>query len=150
MAKIRLTKEFRFEMAHALPNYNGLCRNIHGHSYILFVTVVGEPVANKAHPNSGMVMDFGDLKKIVDQEITNQLDHALVISEDTPNIEELKKSKISNRLVLVSYPPTCENMLVDFAKKIQLRLPKEIKLHSLKLNETATSFAEWHASDNES
>ncbi len=62
---IRITKEFRFEMAHALWNYDGLCRNLHGHSYILRVTVKGQPIADSNHPKFGMVMDFGDLKAIV-------------------------------------------------------------------------------------
>jgi 6-pyruvoyltetrahydropterin/6-carboxytetrahydropterin synthase len=50
MAKIRLTKEFNFEMAHALWNYDGLCKNIHGHSYKLLVTVIGEAITDKKNP----------------------------------------------------------------------------------------------------
>ena len=65
MSKIRLTKEFRFEMAHALWDYDGLCRNIHGHSYILAVTVIGVPNEDRNSPTYGMVMHFGDLKRIV-------------------------------------------------------------------------------------
>ncbi|MBP7509547.1 MAG: 6-carboxytetrahydropterin synthase, partial [Prolixibacteraceae bacterium] len=44
MAKIRVTKYYDFEMAHALWNYDGLCKNIHGHSYKLHITVIGEPI----------------------------------------------------------------------------------------------------------
>ena len=62
---IRLTKEFSFEMAHALAGYDGPCREIHGHSYKLFVTVRGIPEQNPNSPKFGMVMDFGDLKRIV-------------------------------------------------------------------------------------
>jgi 6-pyruvoyltetrahydropterin/6-carboxytetrahydropterin synthase len=69
MARIRITKEFRFEAAHALHNYDGLCRNIHGHSYILKVTVIGETITDSNSPKLGMVMDFGDLKDIVKQSI---------------------------------------------------------------------------------
>lgn len=148
MAKIRLTKEFRFEMAHALWNYDGLCKNIHGHSYILFVTVIGEPITDKANPKLGMVMDFGDLKEIVAEEIVDQLDHALVISEDTPNIDQLNIPQMFDRFFVTDYQPTCENMIADFANRIKVRLPKGVELHSLKLHETATSYAEWYASDN--
>ena len=56
---IRLTKEFTFEAAHALEGYDGLCREIHGHSYRLFVTVKGTPCADESNPKFGMVMDFG-------------------------------------------------------------------------------------------
>lgn len=57
---IRLTKEFTFEAAHALEGYDGLCREIHGHSYRLFVTVKGTPCADESNPKFGMVMDFGE------------------------------------------------------------------------------------------
>jgi len=148
MAKIRLTKEFRFEMAHALWNYDGLCKNIHGHSYILFVTVIGEPIIDENNVKLGMVMDFGDLKKIVSEEIVDQLDHSVVLSKATPNLEQLKNDQMFERFFITGYQPTCENMIVDFAERIQKRLPKQVKLHSLKLHETATSFAEWYAEDN--
>jgi len=148
MAKVRLTKEFHFEMAHALWNYDGLCKNIHGHSYILFVTVIGEPNNDIQNPKYGMVMDFGDLKNIVNLEIVDQLDHALVLSEATPDLEKLDMPQMFERFFITKYQPTCENMIADFAERLQCRLPEEIKLHSLKLHETATSYAEWYAEDN--
>nr|WP_321406696.1 6-carboxytetrahydropterin synthase [uncultured Carboxylicivirga sp.] len=149
MGKIRLTKEFRFEMAHALWNYDGLCKNIHGHSYILAVTVIGEPIADEDNVKLGMVMDFGDLKRIVNEEIINRLDHCIVINKNAPTAQLLSLPQMSDRHELVDYQPTCENMLFDFADRIKRRLPENIQLHSLKLNETANSYAEWFASDNE-
>ncbi len=148
MAKIRLTKEFRFEMAHALWNYDGLCRNIHGHSYILAVTVIGEPIQDESNPKLGMVMDFGDLKRIVNEEIVNRLDHCIVISKMAPSEQLISIPQMSERYEVVDYQPTCENMLVDFAERIRQHLPENIQLFSLKLNETANSYAEWYASDN--
>jgi len=65
MAKIRITKQFTFETAHALYGYDGKCRNIHGHSYKLDVTVIGEPITDMDNVKCGMVIDFGDLKHIV-------------------------------------------------------------------------------------
>lgn len=149
MAKIRLTKEFRFEMAHALWNYDGLCRNIHGHSYILQVTVLGEPITDQNNPKLGMVMDFGELKEIVNREIVKPLDHAIVMSNQIPETQVKNLFEITNRVFVVDYQPTCENMLIDFAKKIKEQLPSRVSLFSLKLHETGNSFAEWYASDNE-
>ncbi len=148
MAKIRLTKEFRFEMAHALWNYDGLCKNVHGHSYILFVTVKGEPIADVTNPKLGMVMDFGDLKRIVNSEIVDKLDHALVLNKEVPNVEQLNITHMFDRFFLLDYQPTCENMIVDFAERIKKHLPENVELYSLKLHETATSFAEWYQEDN--
>lgn len=149
MAKIRLTKEFSFESAHALDGYDGLCREIHGHSYRLFVTIKGEPSCEECDPKLGMVMDFGDLKRIVNREIVDRLDHAFVLRDSEQN-EELKAllgAKFS-KVVLVGYQPTCENMLADFAERLKCALPSNVQLHSLRLHETATSFAEWYAEDN--
>ena len=81
MAVIRLTKEFSFEAAHALDGYDGPCREIHGHSYRLFVTVAGRPVADPENPKYGMVMDFGVLKRIVNEQIVSRFDHAFVLRD---------------------------------------------------------------------
>jgi 6-pyruvoyltetrahydropterin/6-carboxytetrahydropterin synthase len=148
MAKIRLTKEFRFEMAHALWNYDGLCKNIHGHSYILLVTVIGEPCNDEKNPKNGMVMDFGDLKKIVREEIVEKMDHAIVVSDKASVEKLLQVPQMSERYHIVPYQPTCENLLIDFSQRISSRLSANISLFSLKLHETANSFAEWYASDN--
>lgn len=149
MATIRLTKEFSFEAAHALDGYDGPCREIHGHSYRLFVTVKGRPASDPADPKAGMVMDFGVLKRIVAEEIVSRLDHALVLQRTDRDAElrALLAARFDN-VVVTDYRPTCENMLADFARRIAARLPEGVELWSLRLHETATSFAEWFAEDN--
>jgi 6-pyruvoyltetrahydropterin/6-carboxytetrahydropterin synthase len=146
---IRVTKEFSFEMAHALWNYDGPCRNVHGHSYRLFVTLSGVPVDDLQNPKNGMVIDFTELKSIVKKEIISLFDHAVTVSGNY----DLKKMELFRSMfgntVIVDYQPTCENLVADFAARIKKHLPEKVRLHSLKLYETATSFAEWHASDNE-
>lgn len=149
MSKIRITKQFTFETGHALYGYDGKCKNVHGHSYKLSVTVIGTPITNRENVKFGMVIDFSDLKKIVKEEIVDQFDHATVFNETTPHIElanELKNR--GHHVILVDYQPTSENMVIDFAEKIKNRLPQNINLFSLKLQETESSFAEWYASDN--
>lgn len=149
MAKIRLTKEFNFEMAHALKGYDGACRNIHGHSYRLSVTVIGEPSNMADDPKLGMALDFTILKRIVGQYIVDKYDHALILMEHTEQKElhkELKKE--FEKVEIVNYQPTCENMISRFAELIMEKLPSNIELHHIKLNETATSYAEWYAEDN--
>ncbi len=148
MSKIRITKQFSFETGHALYGYDGKCKNVHGHSYKLSVTVIGNPITDNSHVKYGMVIDFGDLKKIVKSEIVDVFDHATVFNKNTPHIELAKE--LENRdhtVILVDYQPTSENMVVDFAEKISSRLPAHISLFSLKLQETETSFAEWFAGD---
>ena len=145
---IRITKAFKFEMAHALKGYDGLCRNIHGHTYELKVTVAGPPVSDENSPKLGMVMDFGDLKKIVKEEIVDKYDHSFVLYNKMPErlIAELKNN--FERIILKDYNPTSELMLLDFVKTIQARLPKNVMLRRMFLRETTTSYAEWYAEDN--
>ncbi|MCW9037039.1 6-carboxytetrahydropterin synthase [Altibacter sp.] len=150
MNKIRITKQFSFETGHALYGYDGKCRNVHGHSYRLSVTVIGTPISNSGNVKYGMVIDFSDLKKIVKEEIVDVFDHATVFNKNTPHVELANELQgRGHNVLLVNYQPTSEMMVIDFAEKIKTRLPKTIKLHSLKLQETATSYAEWFASDNE-
>ncbi len=149
MAQIRLTKEFSFEAAHALQGYDGACREVHGHSYRLFVTVIGEPIADAESPNYGMVLDFGELKRIVNEQVVSRLDHAFVLRESAMSQGVVEAvGHIYSNIVLTPYQPTCENMLVDFAERIASQLPDRVELYALKLHETATSFAEWYCVDN--
>lgn len=147
MSKIRITKEFKFEMAHALLGYDGPCRNVHGHSYELKVTVIGEPITSQGHVKLGMVMDFGDLKRIVKVQIIDVFDHALVLNAAMPKEITSHLHNSFEKVLLLDYQPTSELMVIDFARKIKANLPAGIELISVLLRETATSYAEWLASD---
>lgn len=149
MRKIRITKVFNFETGHALYGYDGKCRNVHGHSYKLYVTVIGTPIDDPDHVKFGMVIDFGDLKKIVQKEIVDVFDHATVFNKNTPHVELAKElSDRGHSVLLVDYQPTSEMMVIDFSEKIRKHLPENIRLHSLRLQETESSYAEWFAEDN--
>lgn len=146
---IRITKIFTFETAHVLYNYDGKCKNMHGHSYKLFVTVKGKPINNLDDPKNGMVVDFGDIKKIVNSEIIDVWDHAVLVNGDSPHkdLGQDLEGK-GHKVIFCNYQPSCENMLYDIAEKIQNKLPKEVQLAYLKLHETENSYGEWFAEDN--
>jgi len=145
---IRVTKEFNLDMAHALAGYDGKCKNIHGHTYKFFVTLKGSVDNDPASPKNGMVIDFNLLKDIVCKDVIDEFDHTLVLNGNSSH-KELKNNKLGfDNIILVPYQPTCENLLIDFADRIQKSLPENIKLSKLKLMETITSYAEWYASDN--
>lgn len=144
---LRLTKQFSFEMAHALPAYEGKCHNIHGHSYKLFVTVEGAPLQQQGAPTDGMVLDFHQLKEIVNLHIVEQFDHALVLPRKGQEPDDNTDSPTqlggyAAKLILVDFQPTSENLLLHFARLLNGQLPAGTRLHSLKLYETETSCAE--------
>ncbi|ROI13756.1 6-pyruvoyl trahydropterin synthase family protein [Epilithonimonas hominis] len=146
---IRITKIFNFETAHVLYNYDGKCKNMHGHSYKLFVTVKGNPIKDLDHHKNGMVVDFGDIKKIVKEEIVDIWDHAVLVNGDSPH--KLLGESLENqghKVIFCKYQPTCENMLYDIAAKIKSKLPTHVQLAYLKLHETENSYGEWIAEEN--
>lgn len=145
---IRVTKLFTFDMAHALYGYDGPCRNIHGHTYKLSVTLKGKALADKDHPKNGMVMDFTDFKEIVKNAVVNVFDHSLVLNQNSPHaaLPELRNN--FEKINFVPYQPSCENLIIDFLNRIKTQLPKHIVLNNLKLEETPSSFAEWFLEDN--
>jgi 6-pyruvoyltetrahydropterin/6-carboxytetrahydropterin synthase len=145
---IRITKEFKFETGHALYGYDGLCRNVHGHSYKLSVTVIGTPIKDSENVKFGMVMDFSDLKEIVNETIVKPFDHATVLNVNSPHKElaDVMEQR-GHKIQRVGYQPTSERMIIDFAEKIKTQLPNHLSLHHLKLRETESSYAEWFASD---
>lgn len=136
-------------MSHALWKYDGLCMNIHGHSYELHITLIGEPQNNESSPKNGMVIDFSDLKRIVNVQVVERFDHALVVNTAGDIKRENLPSQMHDKLIEVPFQPTCENLVIHFVNIIKDQLPKEIKLFSVRLYETTNSFAEWYASDNE-
>lgn len=147
--KIRLTREFSFETAHCLEGYDGPCREIHGHSYKMFVTVMGTPCADITNPKYGMVMDFTELKAIVNRLIVDRFDHALVMRPTPENNSVICAMQSKwKRIELTPYQPTCENMICDFVTMIERELPQGVSLVELKLYETEKSHATWLKTDN--
>jgi len=141
LTMIQVTKIFRFETAHAIHGYNGHCRNIHGHSYVLHVTV-GSDTDDVAYlPKPGFVIDFKDLKKIVNRIIVEQLDHRLILSTDF--LAEHPHTAASENLIVWEMEPTAENILLYVRNVLLAELPADIRLRKLKIYETSDSYAEW-------
>lgn len=140
---LRVTKIFRFETAHAIFGYAGSCRNIHGHSYVLHVTVQQALPTEEYLPAPGFVIDFKDLKRIVNYAVIDRFDHCIILSEAYlaahPHLNTLPN------LEVWAMEPTAENILLYVKDKLLAQLPEDVRLHQLKLYETNDSYAEWDA-----
>ena len=132
---MKIAKEFRWEMGHRLPEHFGKCKNIHGHSYRMIVHIDGKV------SSGGMVMDYYDLKKIVDP-LVERLDHAfLVYKEDKEIIEFLQK--MNSKMVIVDFQSTVENICKYFLKEIRkTKLPSNINKLTVRIYETEDDYAE--------
>ncbi len=132
---MKIAKEFHWEMGHRLPEHFGKCKNIHGHSYRMIVELEGEV------EESGMVMDYYDLKKIVEP-IVEKLDHAfMVYKEDKEIISFLEKMK--SKMVVVESQSTVENICKYFLNEIKkTNFPQNVKKVSVRIYETADDYAE--------
>lgn len=145
--RIRLTKQFTFEMAHALPDYDGLCRHIHGHTFHLEVCISGKPLQHLGHPKNGMVMDFKVLKKLVQEAFVGKFDHALVLPDTTPqDVVDMLQHQFG-RVITLSFQPTCENLISICVQNLLPEMPAGVELCRIKLAETTSSYAEWYAAD---
>lgn len=137
---LRVTKIFQFETAHAIDGYDGMCKNIHGHSYELHVTV-SSPATTHFLPAPGFVIDFKDLKDIVKREIVDFFDHRLILSRayvnKNPALETLANLEIWD------FEPSAENILFYVLHKLQPLMPKDIEIIKMKIFETRNSYAEW-------
>lgn len=143
---ISITKIFHFETAHAIHNYNGACRNIHGHSYRLLVTVTClDESGNDYLPAPGFAIDFKDLKKPVAELITNIFDHKLILS--TQYLASHPELANQENLVTWEVEPTAENILVYFSRELKNGFPPNVSLSKLKIYETKDSYAEWVRED---
>lgn len=145
MQKLRVSKQFDFEAAHALDGYSGKCVDIHGHSYHLRITAIGSPIEDVDNSAAGMVIDFGDIKAMVRTNVLPLFDHRLILRDDSrfKGIEDKNE-----RVRYVPYQPTCEKMLTEIVSILKPHFSDGVQLHSVLLRETANSYAEWFASDN--
>ncbi|MFH1196590.1 MAG: 6-carboxytetrahydropterin synthase [bacterium] len=132
---MKIAKEFRWEMGHRLTFHKGKCRNLHGHSYKMLLELEGDIESN------GMVMDYYDVKKIIDPIIEN-LDHSFVVKRDDGDLIDAL-NKLNSKYVVVDFESTAENLCIYMINEIKNQdLPKNIKRIMIRLFETENTFAE--------
>ena len=142
---ISVTKEFNFEAAHALDNYDGKCCDIHGHSYHLEISLLGIPKTDTNLSDCGMVIDFSEVKAIIKKEVMPLFDHRLILRNDS----RFKGIELQNKRVrYVDYQPTCEMMLIDIVNLIKDNFPENTTLTKVVLRETRSSYATWRQTNN--
>lgn len=135
-----IAKDFRWEMAHRLPYHEGGCRNVHGHSYRMWIELTGVPDAN------GMVLDYFVLKQMVDP-LVAEVDHAFLCdNSDKLIVDFLDSSKL--KAVYVDFPTTAENIARWFFERLSGVFStdrsslKHLRALRVRIQETERTFAE--------
>jgi 6-pyruvoyltetrahydropterin/6-carboxytetrahydropterin synthase len=132
---MKIAKEFTWEMGHRLPFHEGKCKNLHGHSYKCMVELSGDPDLN------GMILDYYDLKKIIEP-ILDELDHAFIVCKTDKELIDILE-RLNSRYVIVDFETTAENICLYLIKRIQLSaLPSNIHALKVRLLETENTYAE--------
>lgn len=138
---LTLTKIFHFEMAHAIYGYPGACKDIHGHSYQLEVSVTSEQAGVSYIPAPGFIIDFKEIKQLVNSSVIHEFDHKLVLSKAFLDVNP--GIQFSKNLIAWEVEPTAENLIIYIHDILIKKLPESIKLSKLKLYETKDSYVEW-------
>ena len=144
-----ITKEFNWAMAHLLEGHEGLCKNIHGHNYKLMVTVkrLVEQVDTTNKSSKGMVVDFKDLKNIVNEVIVDRFDHAFVFNgedEESTEIADYLSNKLRQKILPLAFRTTAENMVKWIFVVLNVELEKKgLRCVCATLYETPTSYASY-------
>jgi len=145
-----ITKEIEIDMGHRVPNHKSKCRNFHGHRYKIEVGVDDKVISLSGSSDEGMVIDFGDLKQIMMEELDGKFDHGFVMSEYDEFLFDFKKiaEKSGMKIIFVDFVPTAENLARHWYTLIKPRLlEKEISINHVKVWETPTSTATYTKED---
>lgn len=149
MFNVSITKEFSWDMAHILAEHEGLCSNLHGHTYKMQVEISSKEDIHsnsKSKTDIGMITDFSNIKKIVKQTIVDRFDHSFVFWINSTDLSEQEISKIliknNKKIITLDFRSTVEELALYFAKLLQNEfLKSNLKLVKLKLWETPTSYS---------
>ena len=132
---MKIAKEFRWEMGHRLPDHFGKCKNIHGHSYKMLVEFSGEL------DKSGMIIDYYDVKKIINP-VIEKLDHAFMVNKNDKVVLDFLE-KMNSKRVVVDFESTAENICKYLLNEVsKTSLPENVKEIKIRVQETTEDYAE--------
>ena len=146
---MKVTRRLEFDAGHRIPHHASHCRNLHGHRYVIEVTLAGEPVTVRDAAEEGMVLDFSDIKLIVGREIVDRWDHAFLVHEADDAVRRFLESMPDHKTVVLPLVPTAENLAriaFDTLKPIfEGSYGQRLRLERVRLYETPNCWADAEA-----
>ena len=143
---MQITTRLEFDAGHRIPNHKSQCRNLHGHRYVLEITLSGDIILAENTSESGMVMDFSDVKKIARDSVVDVWDHAFLVFKDDNVVVDFLNTLPNHKTVLFPSVPTAENMAVEAFKILKSQYQdiygNHLTLKRVRLYETPNSWAD--------
>jgi 6-pyruvoyltetrahydropterin/6-carboxytetrahydropterin synthase len=143
---MRITRKLEFDAGHRIPDHTSQCRHLHGHRYTIEITLTGEIIDEAGRPDSGMVMDFAQVKAIAKAHLVDPWDHAFLVFREDRKVVDFLASLPDHKTVVLDVIPTAEN-LVELAFRILDPLYRDtygnqLRLERVRLYETPNCWAD--------
>lgn len=146
---ITITRRLEFDAGHRIPDHASKCRNLHGHRYVLELTLQGEPVHAPGEPRHGMLVDFADVKRIAEASIVGPWDHAFLVYREDRAVAGFLAGLPWHKSVVLDCVPTVENLariaFETLACEYRRRFGEALRLARVRLQETPNCWAECDA-----
>lgn len=143
---MEITTRLEFDAGHRIPDHNSQCRNLHGHRYVIEITLSGNIITAKKTSENGMVMDFSDVKRIAREHVVDRWDHAFLVYKNDQVVLDFLNSLPNHKTVIFNQVPTAENMATEAFRILQELYQdtygNQLKLMRVRLYETPNSWAD--------
>lgn len=143
---MNITTRLEFDAGHRIPCHKSQCRNLHGHRYALEISLSGDIITQDNLSESGMVMDFSDVKRIARESVVDVWDHAFLVFKDDVEVLNFLNSLNDHKTVVFPTVPTAENMAAEAFKILRSQYKdtygNHLKLERVRLYETPNSWAD--------
>ncbi len=147
---ISVTRKLEFDAGHRIPDHRSQCRNLHGHRYVLEITLSGEVVQTPGQSDTGMVMDFSEIKQIAKTHVVDVWDHAFLVYEGDVAVRDFLATLPDHKTVVLDRIPTAENLaaiiFTRLAPEYQGAYGGQLRLSRVRLYETPNCWADCHGS----
>lgn len=141
-----ITRKFEFDAGHRISTHQSQCRNLHGHRYVLEVTISGGIITEADVPEQGMVMDFASVKQVIHEALVDQWDHAFLVYAGDTRVLEFLQSMEGHKTVVLDVQPTAENLAwIAFSilqRTFRDRYADRLELEHVRLYETPNCWAD--------
>jgi 6-pyruvoyltetrahydropterin/6-carboxytetrahydropterin synthase len=144
---LTITRKLEFDAGHRIPDHRSQCRNLHGHRYVLEITLQGDVIETEGAPDRGMVMDFADVKSLAMAHLVSLWDHAFLVFEGDTRVREFLESMPDHKTVVLDRIPTVENLAAlafeTLASVYDAHYGSNLFLQSVRLYETPNCWADF-------